>query len=174
MGAYYAYQAWQKQKGMDVSLDSYQITEVSSDFRGSLDSRVLNSNCDMDQIQLFYPKSENSYTVRYNFNQWESHSVYDYDQLKVKDQYQVFLGGNYPEITIHTNNENNRSILLFKDSFANSFLPFLINDYENIYVIDLRYFNQDVSTYIDERKIDEIMFLYNVTNLADDTALKKM
>ena len=66
------------------------------------------------------------------------------------------------------------SSLLFKDSFANSFLPFLINDYENIYVIDLRYFNQDVSTYIDERKIDEIMFLYNVTNLADDTALKKL
>ena len=84
------------------------------------------------------------------------------------------MGGNYPEITIHTNNENNRSILLFKDSFANSFLPFLINDYENIYVTDLRYFNQDVSTYIDERKIDEIMFLYNVTNLADDTALKKL
>ena len=66
------------------------------------------------------------------------------------------------------------SSLLFKDSFANSFLPFLINDYENIYVTDLRYFNQDVSTYIDERKIDEIMFLYNVTNLADDTALKKL
>ena len=66
------------------------------------------------------------------------------------------------------------SSLLFKDSFANSFLPFLINDYENIYVIDLRYFNQDVSTYIDERKIDEIMFLYNVTNLADDSALKKL
>ncbi len=174
LGAYYAYQAWQEEKGIEVSMNSYQIKKVSSSFKGTLYSKVLNPNSAVDQIQLFYPKKEIPYTVMYNFNQRESTSVYDYDKLDVKDQYQVFLGGNYPEITIHTNSDNDRSILLFKDSFANSFLPFLIHDYENIYVVDLRYFNQDVSSYIEEREIDEILFLYNVTNLADDTSLKKL
>ncbi len=174
LGAYYAYQAWQNKKGLDSQIEDYKIKELSSTFKGSLYSKVLNKNSAMDKILAFYPKKKIEYEVIVNFNQKVTDSIYDYDKLKTKDQYQVYLGGNYPEITIHTSNHNNRSILVFKDSFANSFLPFLVNDYENIYVIDLRYFLIDINQYMKERNIDEILFLYNVTNLAEDTSLKKL
>ena len=172
LGAFYAYQAWHNAD--DKDLDSYDIKEVSTDFLGSLYSKVLNSNTAVDKIELIYPKDQINYEVTYNFNPKKSDTLYDFSKLKTKDQYQIFLGGNYPEITIHTSNNNNRSILLFKDSFANAFIPFLLNDYENIYIIDLRYFNKDINTYLEDKDIDEILFLYNLYNLSEDTSLRKL
>ena len=172
VGAFYAYQAWHNAD--DKDLDSYDIKEVSTDFLGSLYSKVLNNNTAFDKIELFYQKNQINYEVTYNFNQKKSDTLYDFSKLKTKDQYQIFLGGNYPEITIHTSNNNNHSILLFKDSFANAFIPFLLNDYENIYIIDLRYFNKYINTYLEDKDIDEILFLYNLYNLSEDTSLRKL
>ena len=64
-------------------------------------------------------------------------------------------GSLHPEITIKTLQKNGKRLLLIKDSFANAFVPFLLNDYEAIHILDLRYFKGSVDDYIHDNQIDE-------------------
>lgn len=49
--------------------------------------------------------------------------------------------------------------LLIKDLFANVFIPFLLNDYEMIHIIDLHYFKESVNNYILDNQINDLLFL---------------
>ena len=84
----------------------------------------------------------------------------------------MFFGGNYPEIKISTEKINDKNLLIIKDSYANSFIPFLLNDYENICVIDLRYFKEDLEQYINDNKITNVLILYNIENFSQDETIK--
>ena len=104
----------------------------------------------------------------------ETDSIYADIHLSEKDKYLVFLDGNHPEITIRTSLKNNRKLLVFKDSYANSFIPFLLSDYEEIHIIDPRYFNRKIDEYISENGINEFLFLYNIKNFCEDSSLSKV
>ena len=85
------------------------------------------------------------------------------------------MGGNYGEVLIHNEAAKGKgNLLLIKDSFANSFVPMLTADYENIYMIDLRYFAGHVTTYMKENNISEIMVLYNISNFISDKNIFKI
>ena len=63
---------------------------------------------------------------------------------------------------------------MIKDSFANAFVPFLADSYDNIYMVDLRYFNQDMQEYLKDKKVTDILILYNVSNFVTDRNLYKL
>ena len=86
----------------------------------------------------------------------------------------MFLNGNHPELTICSENKNGKHLLIFKDSFANAWIPFAVNDFESIHVIDPRYFNGDIEEYIEENGITESLFLYNIRNFCEDKKLAKL
>lgn len=167
LGSYYAYQEWCKYNNINTDIRNYARETVTTEFKGSLYSKVLNKNVEKDKIEIFKPKEKINYEVSYNFNKNINSSIYDFEKLKTKDKYQVFLGGNYPELKIKTSNKNGKNLLLIKDSYANSFMQFLINDYENIYVVDMRYFKEDLEKYMDENEVKEVLILYNVTNFIE-------
>lgn len=125
---------------------------------------MLNKNIENDKIEIFKPIKELNYKVFYNFNKTITSSVYDFDKLNTKDKYQVFLGGNHEELKISTSNKNGKNLLIIKDSYDNSFIPFLLNNYENICVVDMRYFKDNLKEYMNKNKISEILILYNVSN----------
>lgn len=164
LGSYYAYQEWCKYNQSNTNISDYLRETVTTEFKGSLYSKVLNKNVENDEIEIFKPIKEANYKVSYNFNKKIDSSVYDFNKLNTKDKYQVFLGGNHAELQINTSNKNGKNLLIIKDSYANSFIPFLLNDYENICVIDMRYFKNNLKEYMNENKISEILILYNVSN----------
>jgi len=170
-GAYLGYTEWQRQNGNSVELSDYHIILATSDFKGSLYSKVLNRNSALDEIYIYDKIQQPTYEVKYNFGKTQTDSVYELKRLNEKDKYQVFLNGNHPELTISTNINNNKHLLLFKDSFANAFIPFLLSDYETIHVIDLRYFKEDLNDYINHNNITEYLFLYNIKNFCEDTSI---
>ena len=94
----------------------------------------------------------------------EDGTLYDLSALERKDKYELFLGGNYGQCVITTGTENGKHLLLVKDSFANSFVPFLTGDYETITMLDLRYFRGSVQELAAEA--DDILVLTEITNLA--------
>ena len=65
-------------------------------------------------------------------------------------------------------------VLVIKDSFANSFVPFLVNDYDDIYMVDLRYYNGDMAEYLKENQITDVLVLYNISNFISDRNLYKL
>jgi hypothetical protein len=97
--------------------------------------------------------------------------VYIRSKLKEKDQYQVFFGGNHPAVEIHTTADTGKNILIFKDSYANAFVPLLIPYYDNIIMIDPRYYYEDVNQVISSAEITDVLFLYSQNTFATDTTL---
>lgn len=164
LGSYYAYQEWCKHNQINTNINDYSRETVTTEFKGSLYSKVLNKNVENDKIEVFKPIKELNYKISYNFNKTITSSVYDFDKLNTRDKYQVFLGGNHPELKISTSNKNGKNLLIVKDSYANSFVPFLLSNYENICVVDMRYFKNNLKEYIKENKISEVLILYNVSN----------
>jgi hypothetical protein len=174
LGAFYAYEEWCHQNSSTVNILDYNIKTVTQSFKGSLYSKVLNRNSTSDSIDIFDEEDSKSYSVYYNFGKSNNNSIYDFEKLNRKDKYQVFFGGNHPEIKIETRNKNGKHLLVFKDSYANAFIPFLINDYETICVIDLRYFNNDLKKYISDNNISDILVLYNIMNFSNDKSVEKV
>ena len=171
LGAYLGYMEWQRQNGNSAELSDYHITLAANNFKGSLYSKVLNRDCAFDEIYIYDKIQKPDYEVSYNFGKTQTDSVYELKHLNEKDKYQVFLNGNHPELTISTNVNNNKHLLIFKDSFANAFIPFLLSDYETIHIIDLRYFKGDLNDYISHNDITEYLFLYNIKNFCEDTSI---
>ena len=75
------------------------------------------------------------------------------------------------ELNNDTDKDKGKSILVIKDSYANCFIPFLTEHYDDIYVVDLRYYKKSVLALVEEYKIDEVLFLYNAIQLANDRNL---
>ena len=99
-------------------------------------------------------------------------SLYDLAALEKKDKYELFLGGNYAKAVLRTGVENGKHLLLIKDSFANSLVPFLCGDYETITMVDLRYCREKIQPLADEA--DDVLVLYEITNFAADGNLFKL
>lgn len=171
-GAYLAYLEWRKDSS--IKANNFDVETVSDRFRGSLYSKVLYKDSAYDKIELYKPKNKVSYEVLYNFNKKKSTSMFDYSKLNEKDKYLVYFGGNYPELKITTTNKNKKNILIIKDSYANSFIPFIVNDYKNICVLDLRYTKFNIKQYIKENNISEILFLYNLSSFSSDKNICKL
>ena len=97
--------------------------------------------------------------------------MYESSALDQKDQYEVFFGGNHSRIDITTPLDENKNLLIFKDSYANCLIPFLQPYFRSIIVIDPRYYYDDIDSLITDNSITDILFLYNVDTFMTDTSL---
>ncbi len=112
------------------------------------------------------------YIVEYVEENRRSADLYDTEKLEGADQYAVFFGGNYPLIRITTANDTGRdTLLIFKDSYANCFVPFLLPYYDEIIMVDPRYYYGDVQELISTERISNILFLYNADTFFEDTSI---
>ena len=171
LGAYYAFLSMADSLQISDPLLNYKKYTVSDSFSGTLASK---SGCHavQDSIEVFEPLGTDvQYYVIYSDTHEKSASLYQSAYLKEKDQYAVFLGGNHPMVTIRTTNNNNRSLLVIKDSYANSLIPFLVPYYEEIILVDPRYYYDSVESIISSELITDVLFLYNLDTFLGDTSL---
>lgn len=179
-GAFVASEKWSYNTGRPIrNKDYYTVTEVTDSFRGGLYSKVLDADSAYDSI-LRYDIADNGcdYRVTINNGEAEMDSFYVESKLLEKDKYQYFFGGNYAEVHIECTSdklsEEENNLLIIKDSFANAFVPFIAEQFENIYMIDLRYYRGDVTTYLADKNINEVLVLYNVSNFISDANVYKL
>ena len=106
----------------------------------------------------------------------QTDSCYDTAQLSQKDKYKYFFGDNYGTVQIVSDHarHQDRNLLVIKDSFANTFVPFATENYGQITMIDLRYYNGNIEEYMKEHKITDVLVLYNITNFISDRNLYKL
>ncbi|CDM69891.1 hypothetical protein CM240_2774 [Clostridium bornimense] len=172
LGAYYAYNAWADKTNHEIETFSSDNTKiVSTNFLGTIYSKI-NYAKEPDIITIYNP--EEKYSVNYDSNTSSSTSLYNLEYLEKKDQYSVFLDGNHGLVTITSSNTNGKNLLIIKDSYANCFIPFIADEYEKIHVIDLRYYNSSLESYIEDNDISELLVLYNINSIAKDTNLYKV
>lgn len=177
LGAYYAYSSAISKLGFSpVPLSKYDIEHASTEFQGTYYSKTLYSKTQPDIIDIYSCKDGSSVlscTVSNAVEENTYDSIYFRDYLDVKDKYSVYLGMNQPCIKIQTNLQSDKKILIFKDSYANSFVPFLTQHFSEITVMDMRYVN-DFRDYADPDDYTHILFLYNSTTFSSDDNIKKL
>lgn len=175
-GAYLAYQDFAKKNKLNSNI-KYDALAVKNDFRGTLASKSGFTNGLNDMIKIYLPKEGQNYknsVIFYSDTKEKTTEFYKLNNLKKKDTYTVFGGSNHPIYSIKTPVSSQRKLLLIKDSYANSFIPFLSQDYREIIVIDPRYFFDDISEIIKANGITDILFLYNANTFFNDNSLDMM
>ena len=150
---------------------SYTPGVVCNTFSGSLISASGFPAERYDSIKVYQPTEDPLYTLTYDTEKRMTASVYCPQYLNSSDPYQIFFGGNYPKLTIRTAQDTNRKLLIFKDSYANCLIPFLIPDFAQITVIDARYYYDDLDMEMLSAGYTDVLFLYNANTLAADSCL---
>ena len=178
-----AYEVWSEHTGGEAEKkDELAENVVSDKFRGSLYSKILDADSAYDEIWTYGLQKDDAFgskdcTVTIDEKQ-QLDSIYDDEKLQKKDKYAYFLSGNYGQVHIQNqkvaSKAKGKNILIIKDSFANSFVPFVTQDYENIYMVDLRYYNGDMKSYLQEHNITDVLVLYNISNFISDRNLHKL
>lgn len=172
--AWYAYEEAAKVLGIDSSLYSYERLPVTGSFQGTLSAKSGFRSRTKEEIEVFFPKENVPLSmINYVDEQIHSGSFYASEQLEGRDKYALFFNGNHPVIRIETPLENNQKVLLvLKDSYANCLVPFLAPHYRTIIMVDPRYYYDDLEELITVEKVSEILYLYNANTFLSDTSLE--
>ena len=72
--------------------------------------------------------------------------------------YLTFMGGDEQVVRVKTNVKNGRKLAIVKDSYGNAIPGYLFGSYEEIYVIDMRYFDLNLVNFVKEQKITDLLF----------------
>ncbi len=175
-GAFLAY----KQAARTMKLRnavSYKRYVVKNDFRGTLASKSGLVNGEDDTLTIFLPDTDEDYrnsVIYYPDTKTKTTEFYQLENLNTKDAYTVFGGSNHPMYTIKTPVDTDEKLLLIKDSYANSMIPFLAQDFREIVVVDPRYYFEDIEALMKKEGITQVLFLYNANTFFEDSSLEMM
>ena len=175
LGAYYAYAAYAESLGMEpVALDSLSGIEVP-DFYGTYFSKAKKFDAVADTI-TYYPIADTGVII----DGQEADGYYDLSKFEVRDKYAAFLRGNNGYTVIKSGvreapeGQEPSKILVIKDSYANSFVPFLLYNFDEVHVVDLRYSAVSMKELLSTENFDQVLLMYNFMNLVTDTNLYKL
>ncbi|MCM1283290.1 MAG: DHHW family protein [Muribaculaceae bacterium] len=175
-GACIACEKWCASAGVPyAAADGLEKNVVTTEFRGSLYSKILDADSAYDSIWIYGQQEEPRLEV--TVNEKEPGQIYDGSKLTEKDKYAFFFGGNEGQMHIFggdSGESGERSLLVVKDSFANSFVPLIAGEFEHVYMVDLRYYNGDMQEYLSEHGITDVLVLYNISNFISDKNLYKL
>lgn len=173
-GAYYAYLAAADTLDIDTSSIAYEKVPVSASFQGTLSAKSGFRSNKKEELDVFLPKGDDAppHVVNYVDEQKKSASFYAAEQLKGRDKYAVFFDSNHAQVKISTPIQENRTLLVLKDSYANCFVPFLAPYYRTIIMVDPRYYYGNLEELIQVENIQEVLYLYNANTFFSDSSLE--
>lgn len=164
LGAYYAYTAFCETAGLEpVRLEDCETRRLT-DFIGTMYAQTQDSTLLKNPDYVDYYIFPRQYTaLRYDRGAPYTgipHTLWG-EYAQSPNSYSVFLHGDFPLISVKTDLQNGKKILVVKESFGNAFAPFLINNYEEVYIVDQRYFQLSLIDFIKQNGIQELIFANN-------------
>lgn len=165
LGAYYAYTAFCETAGLAPMPLEKMEKRTLTDFIGTLykeaqDSQMLKNP---DQVDYWITPVEHSVLQYRRGNPfYGTPTTLLGEYANGGNSYSLFLHGDYPLTKVTTGLKNGRKIAVVKESFGNAFAPFLVNNYEEVYIIDQRYFELNLPAFLEENGIQELLFINNI------------
>ena len=173
-GAYVVYREFCNTANIQpVQIENFNKITVTNDFLGTFDSKAQLINQTPDEI-FVYENEINTNIEEAVYDKETTKSIFNEEFLTGKDKYSYFLNGNNSKAIIKTKVDNNKKLLVIKDSYAHIMSQFLCENYSEVHFLDPRYTNFDYKEYVQENGITDVLFLYNVSNFATDTNLTKI
>lgn len=166
-GAYLAYRSLADSLGITPYPSEYFSAEtVFQTFQGTSYAKAGGTGNTADSIVLYRFPNDTRFTVTNAETGEQSQGFYHWEALTKSNAYEVFLGGNFSRLQISDPTEEKPHILVIKDSFANSLVPFLALHFD-LTLIDARYSRESLSL----EDYDGIVIVQGLDTLASHTAL---
>lgn len=178
LGAYYTYTVLAKQMGLVPNkLESFEKMEFSN-FKGSFctitgSASLINNP---DTLIAYKPMATNriKYTDK-NGRVVDYNVITDVTNWQPVNRYSAFIGGDNPYTEINNPQlKDGSACLVIKESYGNAFVPFLVDHFENVYVIDYRYYKGTVSELVERKGIQTVIMLNNVAATSTDLRINEM
>ncbi len=162
LGAYYAAKEFASAAGVSF-LELSQYTRMTKpDYVGTLytfsgnNADLLN---DPEDFIYYVPKKQDYKTEYYDY---AFNYVYEGDlfvDVQVSTEYySTFISGDAYSVKITTGVKNGRRCLVVKDSYGDALVPFLTGSFEEVYVVDMRYFERNLVDFAREMNITDLLF----------------
>ena len=174
LGAYLAYAEIAPSLGITpYPLSYFRQETVSESFLGTSHAKIGGIDIKPDSVTLFRYEGDDAFTVRHGETGEITHGFYQWEALEKKDQYRVFLGGNTGRLSIFSSVGQDRPrLLLIKDSFANSLVPFLALHFD-LELVDPRYDRTGFSYFPENKTFDKIFVIQGLDTLLTDRSLSR-
>jgi hypothetical protein len=165
LGAYYASTAFAEVLGDTPQPLSDYTKKVRHGFVGSLygytnDIKIKDSPEDF--TYYLQPLPYKTYFYKYDTLKPEGEGHLIYEAATIDNSYAMFIGADAIHTKIVTENTNGRKLCVFKESFGNALIPELIPYFQEIYVIDIRFFGTNAIDYMKSKGITDVLFVDNI------------
>lgn len=166
LGAYYAYFQFCSEKNIKSnSLSSFEKKKyknfLGSYYAASNQSSILKKN--VDTIEAYIPMGTNK--MEYTDKNGKVHVwpiVNDVSKYNMYSKYSAFTAGDNPySVITNTNSKSKESCIVVKESYGNAMIPFLVDHYKNIYIIDYRYYKNGIVSLAKQKKVNDVIFINN-------------
>ncbi len=170
LGAYYAYEAFARSYPKPPRWYLHgELQTVKEDFQGDLYAKVK-QHAGTDKITVF-PRVMEADSYRITYDEYLSRTdFYEEKYLKDGGSYSFFLDDTHAIVEIERESHLDGTLLVIKDSYANAMIPLLAHHYKKIYVVDLNYFDANVTDYMQNCDIYgnmDVLVLYNCVNFIE-------
>ncbi|NLB19321.1 MAG: hypothetical protein GX829_00420 [Clostridium sp.] len=173
-GAYLAYDVLMEKIQVDPIPLEYFMKNTVDSFYGTYYSK-FRGNFISSEPFTYYKNPMENLKVNYVGIKDKKNALLFEEYLLKRDKYKMFLGGNDPLVTIKNNQaNNNKKVLVLKDSYANAMTPFLGETFKEIHLLDLRYYNLSLKDYMEKENFDEVILLYGMDSYLEQRQLRNM
>ncbi len=163
LGAYYATQEFAKAAGLDFKdLNTYESKTISN-FVGTMYAFTEDPHIkdDPEDFTYYVPSNYSEcetdyYDTSFNYS-WSGNFFQDVGNPE-SNAYLTFFGGDEQIVKVRTNVDNGKKLIIIKDSYGNAVPGYLMGSYEEIYVVDMRYFNLNLVDFIEQMGISDVLF----------------
>lgn len=172
-GAYIGYRMIAKEMQFTAIPESdFRHMVVSQTFHGTIDSKLNDLLVPADPMTI-YEHPEHRLQVTYTDTNEVTDTLYEKSYLSKKDQYSMFLNNLHGLVEIRNDAaDSDRELVLIKDSYANSIVPFLVSHFKKIYVFDTRYYKFGPGSFINAHpEVTDVLLLYNMNTIDTDLGI---
>ena len=178
LGAYYAYREFCNAKGIEPEeLDAYKSKEFEG-FLGSFynDTSDAKLKANPDTLTAYYPNADSiCHVTASDGSKYDWPVIYDVSNYGAGLKYSTFIASDNPYTEIENKDlDDGSSCIVVKESFGNAFIPFLVDHYQTIYVVDYRYWTGSITKLAKEKKVEDVLFLNNLSMIRNKSLVGKL
>ena len=181
LGAYYAYVQFCTAKGITPhNLSDYEVSQYTG-FLGSFYNDGGKPDAmknDPDTVNAYHPVSATA-SMKYGDNENSTLTggqvIFDESTASASLKYGTFIMGDNP-FTVIENPEvsNGESCIVVKESFGNAFVPFLVDHYQTVYVVDYRYYSGSITQLARDKGVKDVLFVNNLSAIRGSYQMGKL
>ena len=181
LGAYYAYVQFCTAKGITPhNLSDYEVSQFPG-FLGSFYNDGGKPDAmknDPDTVNAYHPVSATA-SMKYGDNENSTLTggqvIFDESTASASLKYGTFIMGDNPFPVIENPEvSNGESCIVVKESFGNAFVPFLVDHYQTVYVVDYRYYSGSITQLARDKGVKDVLFVNNLSAIRGSYQMGKL